>query len=110
MDLTNVNSSVDNGLKCHLKHSVPMLWCTGCNNHKLALGVKHLIAQFSTIFKTFLLSLWKFFKYHSLAKNFLEENATKYDQDPITAVCPVKPVAHQMTEFGRHFTKAISSF
>ena len=87
-----------------------MLWCIGCNNHKLALGFKHLIAQFPTNLKAFLLSLWKFFKYHPLAKNFLEENATKYDQDPITAVCPVKPVAHQMTEFGRHFTKAISSF
>ena len=33
-----------------------------------------------------------------------------YGQDPITAVCPVKPVGHHMTELARHFTKAISSF
>ena len=57
MNSINVNSGVENGLKCHLKHSIPMLWCIGCNNHKLALHFKHVIAQFPTIFKTFLLSL-----------------------------------------------------
>ena len=57
----------------------------GCNNHKLALCVKHLIPQFPSIFETdaFLLS---FLKYRPLAKNFLEESATVYGQFPITSV------------------------
>ena len=90
MDSTNVNTGARNGLRCHQEHSFPMLPWMGCNNHKLALCFKHLIPQFPTIFKTdaFFLSLWKVFKYHPLAKTFLEESATMYGQDPITAMCP----------------------
>ena len=90
MDTTNVNSGDRNGLKRHLEHIVPMLRLIGCNNHKLALCFKHLIPQFPSIndTDTFLLNLWRFFKYQPLAKNFLEENASMYGQDPVTAVCP----------------------
>ena len=67
-----------------------MLRWVGCNNHKLALCFKHLIPQFPSIIDTdaFLLNLWKFFKYRPIAKNFLEESASMYGQDPVTAVCP----------------------
>ena len=46
-----------------------------------------MIPQFPSIFKTdiFLLSLWK---YRPYAKNFLEQSATTYGQEPITSVCP----------------------
>ena len=59
----------------------------GCNNHKLTLCFKHLIPQFPSIFKTdaFLLSLSK---YRPYVKNFLEESATTYGQEPITSACP----------------------
>ena len=79
MDSTNVNSGVPNGLKYLLQHSLPMLWWVRCNNHKLVLCFKHLIPQFATIYESnaFLLSLWKFFKYHPLPKNFLDESATR---------------------------------
>ena len=89
MDTTNVNSGEQNGLKRHLEHIFPMLRWIGCNNHKLALGFKHLIPQFPSINDTdvFLLNLWKFFKYRPLAKNLLEESASMYGQNPVTTVC-----------------------
>ena len=88
MGTTNVNSGERNGLKRHLEHIVPMLQWIGCNNHKLALCFKHLIPQFPSIndTDTFLLNLWKFFKYGPLTKHFLEEIASMYGQDPVTAV------------------------
>lgn len=51
------------------------------------LYLKHLIPQFSTIFETdaFLLNLWKFFK---TCKNFPDQSAIMYGQDPITALSP----------------------
>ena len=69
MDTTNVNSGKKNGLKRHLEHKVPLLKWIGCNNHKLALTFKHLIPAFQCVVETniFLLNLWKYFKYHSLA-------------------------------------------
>ena len=89
-DTTNVNSGERNGLKGHLEHIVPMLRWIGCNYHKLALCFKHLIPQFASMndTDTYLLNLWKFFKYRPLTKNFLEESASMYGQDPVTAVCP----------------------
>ena len=90
MDTTNVNSGERNGLKRHLEHIAPMLRWIGCNNHKLAFCFKHLIPKFPSINDNdaFLLNLWKFFKYRPLVKNFLEERASMYGQDPVTAVCP----------------------
>ena len=83
MDATNVNSGERNGLKRHLEYIVRMLRWIGCNNHKLALCFKHLIPQFPSIndTDTFLLNLWKFFKYRPLAKNYLEESASVYGQE-----------------------------
>ena len=39
MDTTNVNSGEIAGLKCYLKHKVPLLRLGGCNSHKLSVPI-----------------------------------------------------------------------
>ena len=69
MDTKNVNSAEKNGLNRHLEHNVLLLKWIGCNNHKLALIFKHLILSFQCVVEIniFLLNLWKYSQYRSLA-------------------------------------------
>ena len=70
MGTTNVNSGEKVGLKAYIEDAVPM--CTiCCTSHKLALCFKHIIKDFPSVIEVdvFLLNLWKFFKYRTLAMN-----------------------------------------
>ena len=90
MDITNANSGKKNRQKRHLEHKVPLLKWIGCSNHKLALTSKYLIFSFQCIAEIhiFLLSLWKYFKYHPLAMNILENTSERYGDSLIVPVCP----------------------
>ena len=90
IDTTNINSGAKNGLKRHLGHKVPLLKRIGCNNHKLALTFKHLIPSFQRVAEIdiFLLNLWKYFKYHSLAMNILGNTCEIYGDSPTIPICP----------------------
>ena len=90
MDNTNVNSGEKGGLKRFLEHAVPLLIWIGCNNHKIATSFKHLLPKFQCVFEVdvFLLNLWKYFRYHSLAMNFLDSSAEIYGDDHVVPVCP----------------------
>ena len=91
MDTTNTNSGEKGGLKPFLEFLVPNLAWIGCGSHKLALCFTHLLPRFDCVKTTdvFLLNLWKFFKYRSLANNVLQEMTDLYgDVGKIVAVCP----------------------
>ena len=85
MDTTNVNSGERNGLKRLLKHLISLASWIGCGNHKVALCFKHLLPEFKF---AALLALWKFFHFHPLALNFMENVADIYDKSLVTTVCP----------------------
>ena len=90
MDTTNVNSGEKNGLKRHLVHKVPLLKWIGCKNHKLALTFKHLIPSFHCVAEIdiFLLNLWKYVKYRSLAINILGNTSEMYGDSSTIPICP----------------------
>lgn len=69
MDFTNVNSGKWSGLKCVLKHVVPLGVWIGCGKHKLVLCFKHLLPLFNETFAAdaALIALWKFFHFRPLA-------------------------------------------
>ena len=58
----------------------------------------------------FLLNLWKFFKYHPLAKNFLDESVTMHGQDLINAECPSKTYWTSHDRAHKAFYKAYQQF
>lgn len=62
MNTTTVNSCERGGLKLYFKHSVPMDFWVGCEKHKLALCLKHLLKEFQSVadLYTLLLFLWNF--------------------------------------------------
>jgi hypothetical protein len=100
MDTTNVNSGEKGGLKAYLEHSVPQLIWVGCSSHRLALYFKHLLSDFKCVREAdvFLLNLWKFFKYRTIAMNLLQESANIYGNiDNIVPICPstTRWTAHQ---------------
>ena len=99
MDTTNVSSRERDGLKRYLKNTIPHLILVGCWNHKLTLCFMHLLSQFPSVFETdvFLESLWKFFKYRTLAKNLLEESADLYDENIVVpvALCVTRWTANE---------------
>ena len=90
MDTTNVNSGEKSRLKCLLKHAVPHLNWLGCGNHKLTLCFKHLLKEFTSVLEAdvFLETLWKHFKYRSLAMNLLRNSAEMYGEAAIVPVVP----------------------
>ena len=119
MDTTNVNSGSRRGLKAYLEHSVPQLIWIGCTNHKLALCFKHILQDFPIVKEAdvFLLNLWKFFKYRTLAKHLLQECAQIYgDLDTIVPVCPstTRWTAHERACLAvynsyQHFIQALAT-
>ena len=90
MDTTNVNFGEKNGLKRYSEHKVPSLKWIGCNNHKLALTLKHLIPSFQCVAKIdiFMFNLWKYFKYRPLAMNILGNTIEMYRDSPTVSICP----------------------
>ena len=59
------------------------------SNHKLALTLKHLIPSFQRIAKidTFLLNLWKYFKYCPPATNILGNTSEMYGDSHTVPIC-----------------------
>ena len=80
MDNTNVNSGIKGGLRAYLEDSFSMLQWIGCTNHKLALCFKHVLPNYQNVSNAdiFLLNLWKYFKYRTLAMNLLQECSKIY--------------------------------
>ena len=90
MDNTNVHSGSRGGLKRYILHEIPMALWVGCGNHKLGLCFKHLLKEFPCVaeFDATLLSLWKYFRYRTLAVNLLQEFAEAYDENQVLPICP----------------------
>ena len=61
MNITNVNSGENGGLKRLLQHLVRIATWIGCGNQKVALCFKHLHNKFKCVadFDAALLALWK---------------------------------------------------
>ena len=119
MDTTRVNSGNKGGLKAYLEHAVPQLFWIGCTNHKLALCFKHILSDFPSVLEAdvFLLNLWKFFKYRTLAMHLLQECAEIYgDLGTIVPVCPstTRWTAHERACLAvyksyQHFLQALAT-
>ena len=90
MDNTNVHSGSRGGLKRYILHEIPMALWVGCGNHNLGLCFKHLLKEFPCVteFDATLLSLWKYFRYRTLAVNLLQEFAEAYDENQVLPICP----------------------
>ena len=68
MDRTNAISSERKGLQRRIRHTSPHSIYINCNNHRLALCLKHMIPRYHTLIKLdgMLLSIWKLFNYSSI--------------------------------------------
>ena len=73
MDTTNLNYGDSGRLERLPRHTILHLNWVGCGNHKLVLCFKQLLQEFLSEQESdaFLKTLWKFFKYCSLAMNLL---------------------------------------
>ena len=101
MDNTNVNSGIKGGLQAYLEDSFPMLLWIGCTNQKSALCFKHVLPNYQNVSNAniFLLNLWKYFKYQTLAMNLLQECSKIYGN--ISSVVPVCPSTTRWTAHDR---------
>ena len=90
MNITNVNSGENGGLKRLLQHLVRIATWIGCGNQKVALCFKHLHNKFKCVadFDAALLALWKFFHYQPIALNFLENASESFGEPSFIPVCP----------------------
>ena len=71
-----------------LTNYIGLAWIS-CDNHKVALCLKHLLDKFPLVadVDAKLFALWKFFHYKHLAVNFLENTSEVYGEPSIVPVC-----------------------
>ena len=109
MDRTNAISSERKGLQRRIRHTSPHSIYINCNNHRLALCLKHMISRYHTLVELdgMLLSIWKLFHYSSIKQTICEQTHAMAEVRPIKII---KASTTRWLTHGEATSRVISTF
>ena len=109
MDGKNAISREGKGLERRIRHTAPHSIYINCNNHRLALCLKHMIPRYQIIVKLggMRLSIWKLLHYSSIKQTIFEQVQAMAEVQPIKIIkaCTTRGLTH-----GEAISRVISRF